>query len=375
MRPSDDIPESSHERADQLLRTSIYKDPAGLPILQSLLLLSISAANRGLLVMQQGHGPRPGHFLAEAMNRAEDLDLYNRDVLKRNMDKNALPLARSIALSLATLHILDKLANMRSGSTPGITSGLTMLGDKDLVSTRVFWISSKSISFPLRMLCLDANHIQAFCVHLTDLFNLNLVNLDSNMNDGMRATLTYAKRTFTSSMTVFGNLSNVEKDPILELMYWYALGQMQFYLWPLMERQELFHVVRRIVELLGTGGLAVNPLTHHFAGFATHILFQLTDFHDTREEADALLETLGTNLNNMVPDTDSQSFNAAIRDTVARRRADLNESQDASNNDSNDGGIAAAAAAAAKAVHQIMGSASFDPGLLNRGGYLHALLG
>lgn len=201
-----------------------------------------------------------------------------------------------------------------------------------------------------------------------------------------------------------------EKDALLNLACWYVWGHIELYFWPIMDSQNLFFCVRRIIDLLSSPQLSgVNPFTHHFAGFATYILFQLTDFANTREEAVELLGALENVLNHLVPHSDSQSFDAAIRDTVSKKHLQMsaslstnptmglehlaNAAVSTSNTDgtgedstavqqlpprANDGGVAAAAEAAAKAAQlqiSVAASKTFDPELVRQEGYLFSLFG
>jgi hypothetical protein len=199
----------------------------------------------------------------------------------------------------------------------------------------------------------------------------------------------------------------MDKDPLLGLAFWYVWGHMELHFWPLMESSNLLYAVKRIIDLLGSEQLSpINPFTHHFSGFAAHILFQLAEFSDTREQALIHLENLDAILNHLIPHSDNQSFDAAVRDAVSRKRAQMIDSgmdtspsmglehlanaavNSSSNGDreepppANDGGVAAAAEAAAKAVQLHMGSAAasaanktFEPDLVSQEGYLYALLG
>jgi hypothetical protein len=229
------------------------------------------------------------------------------------------------------------------------------------------------------------------------------INLDSN------GPLASMKKMFVSTLDEYKETCGMDKDALLGLAFWYTWGHMELHFWPLMESANLLYAVKRIIELLGSEQLnSVNPFTHHFTAFAAHILFQLSEFNDTREQALALLDSLDATLNNLIPHSDAQSFDAAIRDAVARKRNQMNDSRrsrsptmgldhlanaavnNSNNGDveetqdppANDGGVAAAAEAAAKAVQLHMGSAaataankSFEAELVSQEGYLYALLG
>jgi hypothetical protein len=198
--------------------------------------------------------------------------------------------------------------------------------------------------------------------------------------------------TAITTMEDFKDAATEINDPILAMAYLYWLGQIELHFYPIANIKELMHVSKRLVQFLSETTM-VNPLTHHFAGFAAHTLFQLAEFIDTRDEALKHIENLEQVLTNLVPHSDSQSFEAAIRDTVVRKRAVLLQNGDTSptmglehlanaavsttSNDpgpASDGGVAAAAEAAAKAAQLHMGAQVAKGQLLSRDGYLVGFL-
>jgi hypothetical protein len=138
----------SHAKADELFRASMFVDPIGIPHLQSLLFLAVDAANRGALVIQGGHGPRPGNYIAQAMEEAKTLDLFNYNAIQRSMDENGLALARSVAMCITVLDVFTSLANKKLGSRPAFPSSITMPGDLNRVGTRLYWLGRKYLPLP-----------------------------------------------------------------------------------------------------------------------------------------------------------------------------------------------------------------------------------
>jgi hypothetical protein len=205
---------------------------------------------------------------------------------------------------------------------------------------------------------------------------------------------------FTAITTLedFKDAATETNDPILVMAYLYWLGQIELHFYPTANIKELMHVSKRLVQFLSETTM-VNPLTHHFAGFAAHTLFQLAEFIDTRDEALKHIENLEQVLTNLVPHSDSQSFEAAIRDTVLRKRAAILQNGETSPTlgglehlanaavstttttaaaaaaaTESDGGVAAAAEAAAKAAQLHMGAQLAKGSLLSRDGYLIGFL-
>jgi hypothetical protein len=243
---------------------------------------------------------------------------------------------------------------------------------------------------------------------------------DSRMPADQHEYLRSMKRGFFSRMEEYKEESGMEKDTLLSLAFWYVWGHIELHFWPIMEPKNLFYCLRRIIDLLNSPQQSmVTPFTHHFTGFAAHVLHQLCDFEDTRDATSTLLDALDDTLSHLIPQSDTVSYDAVIRDTVSQKRASLPAAKSASatspamglehlanaavNSTSNanagasravadtveeparptppvnDSGIAAAAEAAAKAAQLHMGSAhklkTFDPEQISQEGYLWALLG
>jgi hypothetical protein len=204
--------------------------------------------------------------------------------------------------------------------------------------------------------------------------------------------------TAITTMEDFKDAATETNDPILVMAYLYWLGQIELHFYPIANIKELMHLSKRLVQFLSETTM-VNPLTHHFAGFAAHTLFQLAEFVDTRDEALKHIDSLELVLTNLVPHSDSQSFEAAIRDTVLRKRAALVQHNGDETSPTlgglehlanaavsttatpvvvavaeSDGGVAAAAEAAAKAAQLHMGAQLAKGSLLSRDGYLVGFL-
>jgi hypothetical protein len=218
------------------------------------------------------------------------------------------------------------------------------------------------------------------------------------LREGNIAYLTNAKQMEARQMESFKDGVNETEDPVLAMTYLYWWGHLELHFYPIANIKDLMHLLRRLVEVM-SGTTTVNPLTHHFAGFAAHVLFQLAEFIDTREDALKIIDDLEQCLRNLVPHSDSQSYEAAIRDEVVRKRASLlqnghtfptmglehlanaavsttntNAGAGAQAEPASDGGVAAAAEAAARAAQQHMGAQVAKGELLSREGYLTAFL-
>lgn len=139
-----------------------------------------------------------------------------------------------------------------------------------------------------------------------------------------------------------------------------------------------------------------NPLLHHFAGLAAHVLIQLSDIRETRTASLEILEVLDKALHGLVPiQVDSFSCIALVREAVASKISSFAGMRDSGgslglehlanaavgssdNIDPADGGVAAAAEAAAKAAMgmgapPVKEAQDWDPAGFSREGYLLAL--
>jgi hypothetical protein len=221
--------------------------------------------------------------------------------------------------------------------------------------------------------------------------------------------LTIVRDSFVKAFELYFETSNIETDHIVAMCFWYSHLILELHFWPLLNPDRLLYPSRRIAELISQLTIT-NPLLHHFAGLAAHVLTQLADFTETRASAAEALETLDNALSNLIPmHMDMSSCDALVRDAVSRKRSSIstlnsNDTRGPSpdmhglehlanaavggNNhsgadDAGDGGVAAAAEAAAKAAMG-MGSGNlahqqqqalkdWDPSLMSHEGYLLAL--
>lgn len=210
-------------------------------------------------------------------------------------------------------------------------------------------------------------------------------------------------------------LMDAGPNPMLPLMLFYVRIQLELRLWPLAEANNLLRPAEFMAQRLAQLE-APNPLTYHFAAQAAHVLLQLAEFSDTRAEAEGLLDLLEEGINAYLPAADTTSFDALVRDVLQRRRTGgataasaaaaataaaaaaglehLANAAVADNDDdtamaegepvttaaAEDGGVAVAAAAeaaaaAAKAAQAQMGSVrEFKGELMDREGYITALM-
>jgi hypothetical protein len=180
-------------------------------------------------------------------------------------------------------------------------------------------------------------------------------------------------------------------DPVLQMAFWYTRLQIEVHYFPLAVAKSLIYPCKKIVGFLaqqaGIGWLASTcPLTFHFSGLTAHVIIQLYAFSDTRAEAMQMLESLENSLQVIVPASDAHSFDAGVRDAVARQRAliaaqslpgqspshyNSTTTGPQVNGTSNDA-LQAASEAAAKAAKEQMNV--FQGHQLSREGYLTSLL-
>jgi len=229
-----------------------------------------------------------------------------------------------------------------------------------------------------------------------------LIGLPGTQEDMIAA----VKRVHMSALDEFRDQAHMEKDAHLAVMYWFMTLYVELHFWTLTQPTALFYPIKRILQLLNGGPqIMASPLSHHYAGLVAHVLCQLADFVDTRDEAIIHLETLLTTLDTSIHQSDTTSVNTVIRDTVARKQNEYMNSQPISSPtmgpiglehlanaavnstdpskevDVDNNGIAAAAEAAAKAAQAQIGKArqservdkKWAPELMSQDGYLAGL--
>jgi hypothetical protein len=212
-----------------------------------------------------------------------------------------------------------------------------------------------------------------------------------------------------TQLAFFNDQFDCGPNVMVGLMFFYVRLSIQLRFWPVTQAKDILAPAGFIAERLSQV-VAPNAITHHFAGLAAHVLMQMADFTDTRDEAERLLDRLERAVDKYVAADDSTSYDALVRDVLAKRRArgadnaaaaaaataaataatasaalpaagglqHLAAAAMAEDTVMEDGGVAAAAeaaAAAAAAAQAQMGSGrKYDGELMDQGGYMNALM-
>jgi len=376
------------KRAYELFVNSNWMDTSNLLQVQTLLLLLIESSNRGAIVIHGGQGNSPWQFLNEAVSKGKAIDMFTYALYPPPEDPDTHYLvSRSMVLTMTILDAFLSLGNKKLGSV--LEPSLVTIWEQDMsiVGQRTYMLA--------RMARI-----------LTRLAHTRIADSrdDHDLHRPTRVTGSTSKpvRIMPEDTDVILRLKTADQDllqsrelpddPVLQMAFWYTRAQIEVTYYPMATAQNILFPVRRIVELLNLMATSPNPLTYHFAGFAAHLLFQLSEFANTKEEASALLDVLDNTLSSQVPPHDTQSFDAGIRDVVQRKRgmllgsgtsptmglehlanAAVGNARDDSGN-GQDSALQAAAEAAAKAAQLHMSSVNFDGALLSQDGYLTALL-
>jgi hypothetical protein len=376
------------KRAYELFVNSNWMDSSNLVQVQALLLLLIESSNRGTMVIHGGNGNSPWQFLNEAVSKGKSIDLFTYALYPPPEEPDThYIVSRSTVLTMTILDAFLSLGNKKLGSA--LEPSLITIWDADigLVGQRTYLLA--------RMARI-----------LTRLAHTKIADSrdDHDLHRPTRITGSTAKpvRIMPEDTDVILRLKTADQDllqsrelpddPVLQMAFWYTRAQIEITYFPMATAQNVLFPVRRIVELLNQMN-APNPLTYHFSAFAAHLLFQLCEFGNTKDEAMILLEILDNTLAAQVPPHDSQSFDAGIRDVVRGKRTMILSGADTSptmglehlanaavgsgESGTQDSGSAlqAAAEAAAKAAQLHMSTAvNFDGSLLSQDGYLTALL-
>jgi hypothetical protein len=230
----------------------------------------------------------------------------------------------------------------------------------------------------------------------------NLPDLSKQMMDDLseqrlvfgseeKLALSLLYKVLTKPLDIIERVSTCRFHHMVALMNYYVRLQIELRVWPVASSRNLLAAARSTIGTLAK--LATpNPLTHHFAAQAARVLLQLADFSDTRDEAESLIGELEYAVNKYVPAEDTTSFDALVREVLARRRerransaaaaaaaataSPLEQMVEATITE--DGGVAAAAeaavAAAAVAQAQMGSMRKFDGELMDRSGYVNALM-
>jgi hypothetical protein len=390
----EDPVEYTPKRAYELLVNSNWMDAPNLLQLQALLLLVLESAHRGTHVIQGGHGNTPWQYLAEALDKGKSIDQFSIAFAPPRAEPDTHYLiSRSIVLSMTILDAFFALGHKKQG--------LAM--DRSLVT---MWDQ-------------DVNFVGQRCYRLAHmarvLSRLSLTRIAESQDDyelhrPTRVTGTASKplRVMPGDTDIILRLKTadidllqareVPDDPILQMAFWYTRAQIEVTYYPLAIAKNILQPIRRIVELLGqipAPGASSSPIIHHFSGLAAHLLIQLCDFANTKDEASMLLVSLKAALKNMISYYDRSSFDAGILRVVEAKTKNLLGSStspamglehladvavagtnyEQQGGGSTDAALQAAAEAAAKAAQAHMSSSiSFDGSLLSQQGYLEALL-
>jgi len=106
----------------------------------------------------------------------------------------------------------------------------------------------------------------------------------------------------------------------LEMMVNYAYIQVELRYYPLSDADRLLSAARRTTELFGQVK-RLNLLTHHFAGLSGHVLLQLCDFFDTRDEAIGILDKLIDSFGAFIDDSTALTYDAFVHASLVRQRS------------------------------------------------------
>jgi hypothetical protein len=209
-------------------------------------------------------------------------------------------------------------------------------------------------------------------------------------------------RVLAKELELIESRSDCGPNNMVALMFHYVRIQIDLTMWPVASSRDLLASVRSTLDVLEALDRP-NPLTYHFAAQATHLLFQLAELSDTRDEAERLLDVLDKAVNHYVPETDNSSFDALVRTALRQRNHEIAQHAAAAAaataaataasaslptaagglqhlasaaiaGDDGVAGAAEAAEAAAAAAQAQMGLPQFDGELLDRRGYIHALM-
>jgi hypothetical protein len=378
------------KKAYECLVNSNWMDTPNLLQLQALLLLLLESTNRGALVIHGGHGNSPWQYLAEAVNKGKAIDQFNLSFLPPPTEPDThYTISRSIVLSMTILDAFLALGSKKQGSA--MEPSLVTIWDQDMsiVGQRCYKLA--------RMARILSRLAHTRITDSRDDYDLHRpTRVTGSMSKPLRLMpedTDVILRLKTTDIDLL-QAQEIPDDPVLQMAFWYTRAQIEVTYYPLAVASNLFHPIRRIVEHLSQealSGHSSSPITYHFSALAAHLLIQLCDFANTKDEATSLLEALDDALQSLISPQDSQSFDAGIRDVVSRKRAQLlgsntsptmglehlaNAAVGTDNVGSADAALQAAAEAAAKAAQAMHMSTgvSFDGGLLSQDGYLTGLL-
>lgn len=147
--------------------------------------------------------------------------------------------------------------------------------------------------------------------------------------------------------------------------------------------QELLAPATRMATILNSSYTMITPLNHHFAALAAMTLVELADFEETREGAKKgiadMIEAIGTK-RGLQSRENSTGWDGAIRELVVKRQGRIegrvfHSRDDDSESRENLRHLAdAAVGESSNTMDGFSATASFDPTLMTRSGYLAALV-
>jgi hypothetical protein len=368
-------------QAYDAFNNSKYEDPPNLLQVHTALLLVIDSLNRGASTLLHRTGSDPWMNLKEVMAVAVNNNVFEAGMNASSADETG---ARRLTLSICTLDTFMANANKKHGMVAHSLDFTTLPRpeDQQVFGRRLFELNriTHVIRQVLEIEIADTpeNETQENSSPFGVQTHTRLTPNDTGL-------LRMFKKAYSENLQAIIYTFNLNQDSLIAMAFWYARVLIEAHFHPIAQGGSLLYALRRLIEALQSE-TTINIFTHHFSGLAAHTLFQLLDFTDTKEEALLLLDVLGDALNRMVPAHDTESFDAAIKDVVARKRQALRQNSSnlehlatiavgtgKSDESAADQGIAEAAAAAAQAA--LSGGNEFSGSRLSQEGYITALLG
>ena len=352
-------------------------DPQNVAQVHTALLLVVDCINRGANAALNRAGFDPWATFKDFMTLALDNNVFEAGMNASSVDEDG---TRRLALVICTLELLMFNANKRTEMVTQAVDDMPRPEDRETFGRMLFEMSRMThiLRRALRIEVVDSVEGDGQATYPSPFGGDYKIRVDAKDVATLRAHKEHCRNELTSILLEF----NYNEDPVVRATFWYARLLIEIHFYPLAKVSRLFYILNRLIQFVQSL-TPVNLLNHHFTGIAAHVLFQLLEFSDTRSEALAHLDALGDILERMVPAHDTDSFDAAIKEVVARKRHILHQNSSnleqlanvaVGNTDESaaDHGVAEAAAAAAQAA---LGGAEFNGALLSQEGYLTAILG
>lgn len=357
------------KRAYELFVNSNWMDTHNLVQMQSLLLLLLESSNRGSQVIHGGHGNSPWQYLDEAISKSKDVDQFSAalGLPPANPDKDYL-ISRAVVLSLIILDAFLALGDKKQGSSMDPTRTTVWEQDLGIVGQRCYKLA-RLARILSRLACTKIIDSQDDCeLHRPT----RVAGRASKVLCIRPGDVDVIERLKDADMELLQS-HEIPDDPVLAMAFWYSRIQIEITYYPLAKANHILYPLRRIIEQLGNARGC--PITHHFSGLAAHLLIQLCTFTDTRGEAKKLLILLSNTLQDLVNSEDTQSFDAGIRDVVARKRAAISsEPSSAGLQHLADVAAGSRGTSSGESNDHISASKSFNGSRLSQDGYLMGLL-